>query len=81
MELLSPEGMLDGIKALGIDDLTEKEVNYLVRVLGKEEIDGNIVMQEFYQIMENLGIYEYADAHGYDDDEVTEAALQQMIDD
>jgi len=30
-----------------------------MRVLGKSEIDGNIIMPEFLQIMENLGLYEY----------------------
>ena len=58
IELLSPMGLLEGIKVLGIDDLTEKEVTYLMRVLTKPELDGAIVMPEFLQIMENLGLYE-----------------------
>ena len=58
IELLSPMGLLEGIKALGIDDLSEKEVAYLMRVLNKPELDGAIVMPEFLQIMENLGLYE-----------------------
>lgn len=57
-DLLSPIGLLEGIKALGIDDLTEKEVAYLLRVLTKPEYDGAIVMEELLHIMENLGIYE-----------------------
>ena len=51
-------GLLEGIKSLGIDYLTEKEVAYLMRVLTKPELDGAIVMPEFLQIMENLGLYE-----------------------
>lgn len=51
-------GLLEGIKALGIEDLSEKEVAYLMRVLNKPELDGAIVMPEFLQIMENLGLYE-----------------------
>ena len=51
-------GLLDGIKELGIDDLTEKEIAYLLRVLTKPELDGAIVVPEFLQIMENLGLYD-----------------------
>ena len=40
-------GLLDGIKELGIDDLTEKEVSYLMRVLTKAELDQAIIMDEF----------------------------------
>ena len=47
LELLSPMGLLDGIKELGIDDLTEKEIAFLLRVLTKPELDGAIVMPEF----------------------------------
>ena len=50
--------LLEGIKAIGVDDLTEKEVSYLMRVLTKPELSGAIVMPEFLQIMENLGLYE-----------------------
>lgn len=34
-----------------------------MRVLAKSEIEGNIIMPEFLQIMENLGLYEYEDEH------------------
>ena len=47
IELLSPMGLLDGIKELGINDLTEKEIAFLLRVLTKPELDGAIVMPEF----------------------------------
>ena len=58
IELLSPMGLLDGIKELGIDDLSEKEIAFLLRVLTKPELDQAIVMPEFLQIMENLGLYD-----------------------
>lgn len=51
-------GLLEGIKNLGIEDMTEKETTYLLRVLTKPELDNAIVMPEFLQIMENLGLYE-----------------------
>ena len=57
-ELLKPLGLLEGIRDLGIDDLTEKQINFLLRVLTKPEVDGAIVLSEFLQIMENLGINE-----------------------
>lgn len=38
--------MIDGIKTLGIEDLSEKEIQYLLRVLTKPELEGAIVMQE-----------------------------------
>ena len=63
-------GLLDGIKSLGIDDLTEKEVAYLMRVLTKPELDGAIVVPEFLQIMENLGLYEDGEG-GQNEDEST----------
>ena len=58
MELLTPQGLIDGIKRLGIDNLSDKEVQYLLRVLTKPELEGAIVMQELLQIMENLGLYD-----------------------
>ena len=58
VELLAPEGLIDGIKGLGIDDLSEQDIKYLLRVLTKPELDGAIVMDELLQIMENLGLYD-----------------------
>ena len=58
VELLAPEGLIDGIKGLGIDDLSEHDIKYLLRVLTKPELDGAIVMDELLQIMENLGLYD-----------------------
>lgn len=61
IELLMPEGLIHGIKSIGIDDLTPKEIKFLLRVLTKPEIENAIVFQELLQIMENLGLYEDED--------------------
>ena len=57
-ELLQPIGLLEGIKSLGIDDLEERDVAFLLRVLTKPELDGAILVEELLQIMENFGLYE-----------------------
>ena len=46
IELLEEDGLINGIKGLGIDDLTEKDERYLLRVLTKPELDGAIVLDE-----------------------------------
>ncbi len=51
-------GLLEGIKDLGIDDLSETEVQSLLKVLSKPELDGAILMQEVFAIMENFGLYD-----------------------
>ena len=56
-ELLSPMGLLEGIKDLNIE-LQEMEIQYLLKVLSKPELDGAILMQELLQIMENFGLYD-----------------------
>lgn len=55
-ELLSPFDLLQGIKDLEIEDLTKIEIQYLMKVLSKPELDGNILLQELLQIMENFGL-------------------------
>jgi hypothetical protein len=35
---------LQGIKDIGIDDLSESEVTYLLKVLSKNELDGAIML-------------------------------------
>jgi hypothetical protein len=44
-ELLSRVGLLEGIKELGITGLTKQEVDYLLKVLSRPELDGAILMQ------------------------------------
>lgn len=38
-ELLSPEGLVAGMEALQIDDLSEQEITYLLKVLCKPELE------------------------------------------
>ena len=45
-ELIAPMGFLEGIKELGLDDLRQIEVTYLLKVLSKSELDGAIMLDE-----------------------------------
>ena len=56
MELLSPIEFLEGVKALGIDNLEEIDVACLMRILTKPDLDNAILLQELIIIMENFGI-------------------------
>lgn len=58
LELISPMGFLEGVKTLGIDDLREIEVTYLLKVLSKSELDGAIMLEELLQIMANFGLFD-----------------------
>lgn len=53
-ELLSPYDLLQGIKDLGIEDLQKMEITYLMKVLSKPELEGNILLIELLQIMDNI---------------------------
>ena len=68
IELLEPEGLINGMKGLGIDDLTDQDQKYLLRVLTKPELEGAIVLDELLQIMENLGLNDDADDYDMDRD-------------
>ena len=65
IELLSPVGFLEGIKELGLSELSELEAACLLRVLNKPELEGAIILNELVLIMENFGVIENFD----DDDE------------
>ena len=56
VELLSPVGFLEGVKALGLTDLAEVEVACLMRVLTKADLENAILVKELVLIMENFGI-------------------------
>ena len=48
---------LEGLKkSLSLVDFTEKEISCLMRVISKPEVDNNIILIEFLQIMQNLGL-------------------------
>ena len=74
LELISPMGFLEGVKTLGIDDLQELEVTYLLKVLSKSELDGAIMLEELLQIMANFGLYDEddEDAPNHDEEDKTE---------
>lgn len=59
--MISPMDFLQGIKDIGIEDLSESEVTYLLKVLSKNELDGAIMLQELLTIMENFGLYDDQD--------------------
>jgi hypothetical protein len=46
-ELLAPEGLIEALDELGISDLKNIDVQCLLKVLSKPELDGAILMQEF----------------------------------
>jgi len=66
LELLSPMGFLEGVKDLGLQDLSELEAACLMRVLAKPELDNAIILNELALIMENFGVPD-ADEDAEDD--------------
>ena len=53
---MTPMGFLEGVKHLGIRDLTEQDVTCLMRILTKPDLENAIMLQELIIIMENFGI-------------------------
>lgn len=66
LELMSPIAFLEGVKELGMDDLSEMEAACLLRVLTKPELESAIILNELILIMENFGV---VDNYEDDDDE------------
>lgn len=66
LELMSPIAFLEGIKEIGMDDLSEMEAACLLRVLTKPELESAIILNELILIMENFGV---PDNFEEDDDE------------
>lgn len=66
LELMSPIAFLEGLKDLGLMDLSEMEAACLLRVLTKPELDSAIILNELVLIMENFGVVDNFD----DDDDV-----------
>ena len=56
IELISPIGFLEGVKALGISNLEEIDVACLMRILTKPDLENAILLSELIVIMENFGI-------------------------
>lgn len=56
IDLMTPSGLIQGLKDLQLTDLTELEIACLMRVLAKPELDNAIILNEFALIMENFGV-------------------------
>jgi hypothetical protein len=61
---MNPIAFLEGVKEVGMVDLTEMEAACLLRVLTKPELDNAIILNELILIMENFGVID-----NFDDDE------------
>ena len=81
-ELIPPQGLIEALADLGLEDLQPIEVNYLLKVLSKPELDGEILMQEFLEIMKNFDLYDEDDQPDHQDsqqpDDVSEPQQQQQ---
>lgn len=66
---MSPIAFLEGIKELGMDDLSEMEAACLLRVLTKPELDSAIILNELILIMENFGVVDNYEDEGDEEDE------------
>ena len=56
VEIISQIGLLEGIKSLGIDDLTKTETACVMKVLSQPEIGNAILLNELLVIMSNFGL-------------------------
>ena len=81
-ELIPPQGLIEALADLGLEDLQPIEVNYLLKVLSKPELDGAILMQEFLEIMKNFDLYDEDDQPDHQDsqqpDDVSEPQQQEQ---
>ena len=58
IELLTIPDFLEGVRELGIGDLSQRDITCMLKMITKEKVQGNIRVAELVQIMENFGIYE-----------------------
>jgi len=72
IELLSPIAFLEGVKEIGLTDLSELEAACLLRVLSKPEIENAIILNELVLIMENFGVIDNFDEDEEDEEEEEE---------
>lgn len=68
LELMSPIAFLEGVKEVGMEELSEMEAACLLRVLAKPELENAIILNEFTMIMENFGVPDTYDDEEDDDD-------------
>ena len=69
LELMSPIAFLEGVKELGMDDLSEMEAACLLRVLTKPELESAIILNELILIMENFGVVDNYEEEEDDEDD------------
>lgn len=65
---MSPIAFLEGVKEVGMQELSEMEAACLLRVLAKPELENAIILNEFTMIMENFGVPDTYDDEEDDDD-------------
>ena len=58
---------MEGVKEIGLVDLTQLEAACILRVLSKPELDNAVILNEFVLIMENFGVVENYDDESDDD--------------
>jgi len=67
---MSPIAFLEGVKEVGMEELSEMEAACLLRVLAKPELENAIILNEFTMIMENFGVPDSYEDEEEDDDDV-----------
>jgi hypothetical protein len=72
IELLTPISFLEGVKTIGLTDLTQLEAACILRVLSKPELDNAVILNELVLIMENFGVIENYEEEEESDDEIDE---------
>ena len=78
---MSPIAFLEGVKELGLNDLSEMEAACLLRVLTKPELDSAIILNELVLIMENFGVVGDEDEDDEEDDYVPDEEDEEEEDD
>lgn len=66
---MSPIAFLEGVKEVGMEELSEMEAACLLRVLAKPELENAIILNEFTMIMENFGVPDIYDEDDDDEDD------------
>ena len=64
LELLAPYSFLEGLNQLGLGDLDETEVQCLMLILIKPELENQILVNDLVMVMENFQIIEPESENG-----------------
>ena len=73
LDLVPPKAFIQGVKDVGFDDIQEIEVNALMKVLSKPELDGAVILNEFVHIMESFGIPPFSDEDEFENDYIADS--------